>query len=77
MRGALLIPHMLIDFTQQCIRFVIVMKEALVRQHPSLPCQREVAERSEVGGIRRTRFVFAEDLGEHVHAYRRNPPPIN
>ena len=68
---------MLIDKTQQCISFVIVMKEALVRQHQASLVKGRWTSASDVGGIRSTDCGFAEDLGEHVSAYRRNPPTIN
>ena len=61
---------MLIDKTQQCISFVIVMKEALVRQHQASLVKGRWPSASEVGGIRSTQYEFAEGLGEFVHTCR-------
>lgn len=36
-----------------------------------------VDERSEVGGIRSTRYEFASTFCEFVHSYRMNPPPFD
>ena len=62
---------------QRVKNHVIGMKEALVRQHQASLVKGRWPSASEVGGIRSTDCGFAEDLGEHVSAYRRNPPTIN
>ena len=44
----------------------------LVREHPSLPCERE-GDRVSGGGIRGTWFGFAETRCEFPESYRESP----
>ena len=54
----------------------IIKKEVLVRQHPCLPCQREVARVSGSEGFCGDACEFAEGSGEMEQVYRESPSQL-